>query len=436
MLGKMRKSFGPVVAGAIIGAIALVFVFYGVYSPKTASRYSSGGAFAAKVNGETVGLNEFEREYRSRMEYYENMFKGKADLEILKKLGLRRQVLDELIGRKLALQEARKLGFVISDVEVREKIEAMTYFKKDGKFDPATYRQILAANRLSPPDFEETIRDDALRARAAEFIQGIPKASDRELRDEYFTAEDRRQVDYVFLDRAELRKKMVVHDVEIREFLKKPENLEQAKKYYEQAKQEYMKPAKKNSEKAAAPKKGEKAPPPEKPEYLTFEEAKRAVIIDVIKDRRTQELTKSNSDLAEEVYAKAEKSSPAEFKAYLKSKGLELKTSEKFNRSQAAIAGMGPVTGLITDAYRQLSPLEKHAVLYHAGVNHVVALNLRVFKPADGDFFKSRDGLAKSLQMKKAQQVYRDWMEEARRKSEIVVNKAVEAEGEAEDAAE
>ena len=62
MLSWIREKFGTVVIGAIISVIALVFVFYGVFSPK-ATRGLHEGAVAGTVNGDAITIAEFNRAF-------------------------------------------------------------------------------------------------------------------------------------------------------------------------------------------------------------------------------------------------------------------------------------------------------------------------------------------------------------------------------------
>ncbi len=429
MFETMRKVFGPTVVGLIIGAIALVFVFYGVYSPKTSG--GRGAGFAAKVNGEVVSAVDFEREYRSQMEYYEQMFKGKADAEMLKRLGIRKQVLDSLVSRKLISQKAVDLGFFVSDQEVREKIQEMPYFKKEKEttFSPELYKQVLAANNRTPAEFEQLIRDDLQRSKISEYMQSLTKTTDQEIAQEFQVQENKRQVEYIMIDRDTVRKNYKISEKEIDDFLAKKENLEQAKKYYEQAKYEYMKPQPKKDTKKADPKaKNAKPEAPAKPEYYSFEEVKRKVVADQLKDRKTQEITKMAKDLADELEKKSKSASVDEIKSFAKSKGLEVKVSDKFNRTQSVLGALGSLPELVNDLYSDANPITKAPKMYQSGVNHILAMNPKSFAPDDKEFAKQKETLSKNISQRKAQEMFKEWMQELETKARIVKNDAIASE--------
>ncbi|MGE4232714.1 MAG: SurA N-terminal domain-containing protein [Bacteriovoracia bacterium] len=198
MFETMRRVFGPVAVAVIIGAIALVFVFYGVFSPKIPGM-RGGGSSAATVNGENISARDFYREYQQRVELYQAMMKGQADLKMLQQLGLKHQVLDSLIQRKLMLQEATRLGVVVSDSEVRSRIETMPYFKKDGKFDADYYQKLLTANHLSPAKFEDSVREDLVRERLQLLFRDGIRASALEAKQDFLLTSDQREFNYVIL---------------------------------------------------------------------------------------------------------------------------------------------------------------------------------------------------------------------------------------------
>lgn len=419
MFETMRKVFGPIAVSVIVGAIALVFVFSGVFDPGGTGG-AGGNATAAVVNGDAIPMREFMREYQQRIDFYQNLMKGKADPNLLKNLGIRTQVLEDLVRRKLLLQEAERMGFTVSDEEVRDKIREMPYFKdKDGRFNAANYTQVLNANQMNPAAFEDMIREDLMRGHLVDFMRNRIKVSDQEIEQEFKASEDRRQIDYVVLTRDTAKKQLAVTDKEVDELLKNEAGLNAAKLYYEQNKMDYMKPLSK-------PAKGKKAEAMPAPEYKNFDDVKRQVAVEVIKERRTEEISKINRDLANQLLAKAK---AGDLKSFAKSKGLEMRTSEKFNRLQGFIPGVGEAPQLLSDAFAEGSVLAKEPKLYELpGGRFLVAQNLKTFKADSGDFSKERARLENQVATRKSQQFYEQWMTELRSQAKVKMNKELEQE--------
>src|SRR5262245_61736308 len=137
MLTWIREKFGTVVIGGIISLIAFVFVFYGVFNPR-ATRGLHEGAVAGTVNGDSITIADFQRALRQRTEFFRSLMGGgQITDEQLKAFRVKGMVFEELVRKKLLLQEAEKQGLLASDEEIKEQIQGMPVFQKDGKFDLA-----------------------------------------------------------------------------------------------------------------------------------------------------------------------------------------------------------------------------------------------------------------------------------------------------------
>ncbi|NNK86284.1 MAG: SurA N-terminal domain-containing protein, partial [Desulfobacterales bacterium] len=84
----------------ILGAIVVVFVFWGVGSFR--DRKSN---VIASVNGEAVSLEEYRSTYNNLLEQMRQRFGNNLNEEVLKMLQLDQQALDQLIEQRLLMQE-------------------------------------------------------------------------------------------------------------------------------------------------------------------------------------------------------------------------------------------------------------------------------------------------------------------------------------------
>lgn len=418
MFESMRKVFGPVAVTFIIGAIALVFVFYGVYNPRT-TKGMGQGALAATVNGDSISMQEYSRQYQQRADFYANMMKGKADPNLLRQLGIGRQVIEQLIEGKLLLQEASRMGMTASDEEVREKVKELPYFKdKSGSFDVKRYEAILSANHLSPASFESLMREDILRTHVSDFVKARAKVSEQEVKNEFLVSEDRRTVDYVALDPETAKKSIFIADKDIDELLKSESGLGAAKAQYERTKMAYIK---------QPPKTVKKSKETPKLEYLPFEDVKRKVAVDLLRDRKQDETSKYNRELATEFQNKAKTMTAAQFKTFAKSKGYELKSSSKFNRSQNYVQGLGEMPELVADAFKEPSPIAQAPKLYENGRTFAIVTGVQAFKPDLAAFAKDKDRLMQTALSQKGQAVLQQWISDLRTHAKVSVNKDIES---------
>ncbi|MEE4163664.1 MAG: SurA N-terminal domain-containing protein, partial [Woeseiaceae bacterium] len=147
MLQNIREKFTGTFALIILALLAIPFVFVGV-----GANYSFlGGAWAAKVNGEQVGLGYFEARYREVVTNNPEL----ATAGDAQRQQVRRQILDGLIYEQLLESYLNDAGYRIGDEQVIDSIRNIPEFQgEDGRFDRAAYREALAAQGISEADFE------------------------------------------------------------------------------------------------------------------------------------------------------------------------------------------------------------------------------------------------------------------------------------------
>ena len=193
-----RGKFSTAVSGAIIGFIAFVFVVSGVFSPRS-TRGLHEGAVAGTVNGEAISLSEYNRSLNQRMEMLKGMMGGKVTDEQLKQFRVREGVFQELVRRKVLIQEAMQHGLAASDEEVQSRIREVPAFQKEGKFDLNVYKGTLEANHYVPANFEQMIRDDLSVQGWQSYFMNRVKVADAELKKFFETSENTRTIQFVLL---------------------------------------------------------------------------------------------------------------------------------------------------------------------------------------------------------------------------------------------
>lgn len=148
MLSQIRdKIVGP--AGLIIlGIIAVSFVFFG------ATLNFAGSQYAAKVDGDEIGVAQFENAYRNQL----NANPQLAQLPPEFRGQLRRNVLQSMIRERLVENYLADAGYQISEAQLTESIQQIPDFQVDGEFDLETAETILADNGYSRAEFRSLQR--------------------------------------------------------------------------------------------------------------------------------------------------------------------------------------------------------------------------------------------------------------------------------------
>ena len=176
----MRKNAKSWFIKFLITIISLAFVFSFGYSLMSRDRVKLG-----KVNGETIAAKEYDMAYRNLILDYQNQLKGVWNDKLIKAMDLQNVAFESLIQNKIILQEAKKLGLKVTEKELQEEILLYPAFQQDGIFSESRYRAILAMDRTTPEEFEESRRQAILSEKLRQFLTSFYIPSEQEILDNY-----------------------------------------------------------------------------------------------------------------------------------------------------------------------------------------------------------------------------------------------------------
>ena len=89
MLNLMRKNAGTWLIKILLGAIVLVFVFWGVGSFR-----DRGAGLVASVNGDPIMIEEYNETYNRLLEQIKQRYGNRLNDEMLKMLQVKKQAMD------------------------------------------------------------------------------------------------------------------------------------------------------------------------------------------------------------------------------------------------------------------------------------------------------------------------------------------------------
>lgn len=203
MLDIMRKHTRAWLIKIILGAIIIVFIFWGIGSIR-ARRADT----AAEVNGHIITRANYHAAYSNALKNYQQIYGDTFSEDLLKKLNLEKVVLDTLIRDILVQEGAADLGIRVSDEDIKEYIRNMPVFNKDGHFSEERYRGVLENARLTPTAFEEGLRNELLWATVSETLGRFAKVSDDELWSAFQHANRQINLNYVSFAAADFKEKV------------------------------------------------------------------------------------------------------------------------------------------------------------------------------------------------------------------------------------
>lgn len=217
MLGIMRKYKESIVIKLVFIVIVASFIgtIFLVWGKGDGGSAGGGKSYAAKVNGRTISLEEYQQAYYRLRNIYEQLLGTSFNAETEKQMGLKKQALDNLIDQYLVAQAARSMNISVSKDEVANAIASNPSFQNNGSFDFSLYQKILASNRITPKDFEESQKQDLMIKKARQSITDKAAVTDEEVREEYHRRNDRIALTAVIFDPTSLVKEVVLTDADL-----------------------------------------------------------------------------------------------------------------------------------------------------------------------------------------------------------------------------
>jgi len=175
MLRFLRQSATSWLIKIILGAIVIVFVFWGVGSFRSQRKDR-----VASINGEAITSKEYKIAYNNIIEQLRQRLGNNLNDDMIKMLNVKGQALDMLIDKKLMLQEATKLNLRVTNDELADTIRQIEAFKTNGNFDSQIYKNVLSQNRLTPEEFEFIEKESIIIEKIRSFILSNVKVSEQE----------------------------------------------------------------------------------------------------------------------------------------------------------------------------------------------------------------------------------------------------------------
>ncbi|ARP95394.1 SurA N-terminal domain-containing protein [Bordetella genomosp. 13] len=129
----------------------------------------------ADVGEQQISRAEFDAAHRNQLEQMRQRLGSRFDAALVDTPAMRRQLLDDLIDQRLLAQVAADNRFSVSDGALRNTIAAIPQVQDNGRFSPERYRQVLAAQGLTPTSFEAGLRRDLAVSRVLDPVSATSR---------------------------------------------------------------------------------------------------------------------------------------------------------------------------------------------------------------------------------------------------------------------
>ncbi len=153
------------IAQFVLALIAIPFAFVGVdyYFRRDASTPP-----VATVGGSDVTRAEFDELVRQQQDRMRQTMGRGFDPAIFDNPEVRYSLVEQLVSQRLLQKQAQEQRFRVTDADLARAIGEIEAFRVDGKFSPERYRQLLAAQNMTPAMFEQRLREDLILAPLSE----------------------------------------------------------------------------------------------------------------------------------------------------------------------------------------------------------------------------------------------------------------------------
>ena len=210
MLQQIRDKISGWFAWVFLGAIAVVFVFWGI-------RFESGPtAAAAKVNGESIPVEQVRRAWQQRQTQLQQASRDELPAALVKEE--QSKLLKEFVDREVLIQHVDSMGYRVSDLDIAREIESLPELQVDGKFSRDRYAALLAAQGRTEAQFEQEFRRDIQVAQLRNGIAISSFATPGELRRRVALEGETRDIDYFTIAAAQFAAQVVVSPAEVQAY--------------------------------------------------------------------------------------------------------------------------------------------------------------------------------------------------------------------------
>ena len=221
-LSKFERTSKVLILGFVaLMAVSLV-LFFRPGGSSSAVEPTKSNDVVASVNGEDITLGEFATQ-KQNLQMQFSRFGGQVSLT---QMGYTDdKILDGLIQRKVAVQEARRLGLEASPAEVNDRIRKtfsdaagkLTLVDSSGKLDMAKYEQRVG----DVAAFERGVAEDIAREKLEAFISASVHVSEDDVQSDFKKKNTSFDLTYVVVSASKLAEKIQPTDDEMKDYYEK-----------------------------------------------------------------------------------------------------------------------------------------------------------------------------------------------------------------------
>ena len=204
MLRGLQKAsstwLGKAVMAAVMGVIAISFAIWGI-----GDIFRGFGRNAvATIGGTEISIEQFRQFYNDRLQQLGRQVGRPITPDEARARGLDRQLLAQLIAETTIDEQAKQLRLGIDNAEIAKRITSDPSFRgANGQFDRQRFEQIIRQAGFTESRFVEEQRRAMLRRQLAQSVTGDLKVPGAALAALNQYQNEKRQIEYIALEAAQ-----------------------------------------------------------------------------------------------------------------------------------------------------------------------------------------------------------------------------------------
>jgi peptidyl-prolyl cis-trans isomerase D len=161
----------------LLGLIAIPFAFVGINSYFQTNINND----IALVDGLPITALDYQQGFQNYLRQVRSLTGANFDISQYDTPISRRRFLEQMIDQRVIQMYAEKSGFAVSEEELARAVMEIQAFQIDGRFDNELYRNMLAAQGMSPRGFEQQMAADMVRVQLPRAIAETSIATHSEI---------------------------------------------------------------------------------------------------------------------------------------------------------------------------------------------------------------------------------------------------------------
>ncbi len=214
MLTYMRKNAGSWIVKVIFAVIIIVFIFFYGYG----SKQGSEERVLATVGTTKITTENYRKAYANTIQMYEQMYQNQITEDMARALGLKQNLLDQMIEQELLLQEAERRKLLVSKEEIKTAVMKQPYMQENGVFSESRYAAVLNRMKMTAAQYEQQAAQEImLKSMQAMIVQAV-NVSEQELFEVFQLRGEKLTIDYVEFSQSDITEDMKVGQEELQAY--------------------------------------------------------------------------------------------------------------------------------------------------------------------------------------------------------------------------